>query len=130
MADEKRTRARRWSLLLPRPPRRKIPAGRPRPLRRSRRPKKNASPGMEEKPDPTETVIDLAAARKAVKEKKTYDKDTVKPILKCSICNGEQVAGFKDIRTGKFEEVMLIRDKNDLDDFMGQYGIREISKEY
>ena len=67
---------------------------------------------------------------KEVKEKKTYDKDTVKPILKCSICNGEQVAGFKDIRTGKFEEVMLIRDKNDLDDFMGQYGIREISKEY
>lgn len=67
---------------------------------------------------------------KAVKEKKTYDKDTVKPILKCSICNGEQVAGFKDIRTGKFEEVMLIRDKKDLDDFMGQYGIREISKEY
>lgn len=67
---------------------------------------------------------------KVVKEKKTYDNDTVKPVLKCSICNGEQVAGFKDIRTGKFEEVMLIRDKKDLDDFMDQYGIREISKEY
>ena len=67
---------------------------------------------------------------KELKEKKTYDKDTVKPILKCSICNGEQVAGFKDIRTGKFEEVMLIRDKNDLDDFMGQYGISEISTDY
>ena len=42
---------------------------------------------------------------------KTYDKETSRPVLKCSICNGEQVAGFKDIHTGKFEEVMLIRDQ-------------------
>ena len=41
-------------------------------------------------------------------ERKTYDKVNMKPILKCSICNGEQVAGFKDLRTGKFEEVALI----------------------
>ena len=61
---------------------------------------------------------------------KSYDPETQRPVLRCSICTGEQVAGFKDIRSGKFEEVMLIRDKNDLDDFMGQYGIREISKEY
>lgn len=61
---------------------------------------------------------------------KTYDKETSRPILKCSICNGEQVAGFKDIHTGKFEEVMLIRNQKDLDDFMKRYGISEISKEY
>lgn len=67
---------------------------------------------------------------KAEKEKKIYDKDTYKPILKCSICNGEQVAGFKDIRTGKFEEVMLVREKKDLDDFMKRYGVSTISKEY
>ena len=42
-------------------------------------------------------------------EKKTYDRSNQKPVIKASICNGEQVAGFKDIRTGKFEEVMLIR---------------------
>jgi len=34
----------------------------------------------------------------------TYDKETKKPIIKASICNGEQVAGFKDIHTGKIEE--------------------------
>ena len=26
----------------------------------------------------------------------TYDKDKVKPAIRCSICNGEQVAGFVD----------------------------------
>lgn len=61
---------------------------------------------------------------------KTYDKEASRPVLKCSICNGEQVAGFKDIHTGKFEEVMLIRDQKDLDLFMKQYGIKEITKEY
>lgn len=35
---------------------------------------------------------------------KTYDKDNKKPIIKASICNGEQVAGFKDIHTGKIEK--------------------------
>ena len=31
---------------------------------------------------------------------KTYDKENKKPVIKASICNGEQVAGFKDIHTG------------------------------
>ncbi len=61
----------------------------------------------------------------------TYDRETCKPILKCSICNGEQVAGFKDLQTGKFEEVMLIRDPADLYAFRKMYGIEEeIGKEY
>ena len=41
---------------------------------------------------------------------KTYDHENKKPMIKASICNGEQVAGFKDVHTGTFEEVMLIRD--------------------
>lgn len=61
---------------------------------------------------------------------RTYDKDSKKPVLKCSICNGEQVAGFKDIHTGKFEEVTLIRNEKELEEFMKRYGIKEISKEY
>ncbi len=48
---------------------------------------------------------------------KTYDKDNKKPVIKASICNGEQVAGFKDIHTGKIEEVMLIKSPSDLDIF-------------
>ena len=48
-----------------------------------------------------------------------------------SICTGEQVAGFKDIQTGKLEEIMLIKFPKDLDDFKNTYGItEEIEKEY
>lgn len=63
-------------------------------------------------------------------KEKIYDAENSRPVLKCSICNGEQVAGFKDIHTGKFEEIMLIRDQKDLELFMSQYGICEITKEY
>ena len=61
----------------------------------------------------------------------TYDKENKKPVIKSSICNGEQVAGFKDIRTGKMEEIMLIKNTADLETFKAMYGItEEIIKEY
>ena len=61
----------------------------------------------------------------------TYDKENKKPVVKSSICNGEQVAGFKDIRTGKMEEIMLIKNTADLETFKAMYGItEEIIKEY
>lgn len=64
-------------------------------------------------------------------EKKTYDRDNRKPVLRCSICTGEQVAGFQDIHTGSFEEVMLIQNAADLERFKRQYGItEEIAKIY
>lgn len=59
-----------------------------------------------------------------------YDKENTKPVLKCSICTGEQVAGFKDIHSGKFEEVMLIKNSRDLDIFKQLYQVEDISKEY
>lgn len=62
---------------------------------------------------------------------KTYDKKNKKPVIKASICNGEQVAGFKDIHTGKLEEIMLIKTPEDIEDFKSMYGIEEeITKEY
>ncbi|MCR5595576.1 MAG: aspartate dehydrogenase [Lachnospiraceae bacterium] len=68
--------------------------------------------------------------RKKEPEMRTYDRENKRPVLKCSICNGEQVAGFKDIHTGKFEEIMLIRNKSELNSFMEMYGIDTITKEY
>lgn len=59
-----------------------------------------------------------------------YDRAIWKPILKCSICNGEQVAGFKNVQTGKFEEIMLVRNEADLRGFMEQYGVDRVAKEY
>ena len=62
---------------------------------------------------------------------KTYDKENKKPVIKASICNGEQVARFKDTHTGKIEEVMLIKSLADLEHFKAMYGIdEEIAKEY
>ena len=59
---------------------------------------------------------------------KVYDKENKKPVIKASICNGEQVAGFKNIHTGKIEEVMLIKNQADLKKMYGIDG--EIEKEY
>ena len=63
-------------------------------------------------------------------QKKTYDRDNQKPVIRGSICTGEQVAGFKNIHTGKFEEVMLIRNESDRRTFMEMYDIDTVSKEY
>lgn len=62
----------------------------------------------------------------------TYDRQAKKPVIRASICTGEQVAGFKDLKTGRFEEIMLIRNGKDLEDFKAAYGIadHEISKEW
>lgn len=56
-------------------------------------------------------------------EKQTYDKENQKPIIRSSICTGEKVAGFKDIHTGKFTEVMLIKNDNDMKVFLSKYDI-------
>lgn len=61
---------------------------------------------------------------------KSYDPAIQKPILRCSICTGEQVAGFRDLRTGKFTDIMLIRDDRDLQTFKEQYGVTDITKEF
>ena len=69
--------------------------------------------------------------KKKEKVLETYDPERKEPVIKCSICNGEQVAGFRDIHTGVFEEVMLIRNNQDLDSFRSRYGITgQIEKIY
>lgn len=68
--------------------------------------------------------------KKRTAKKKTYDKENLRPVLKCSICNGEQVAGFKNVYTGRFEEIMLIRNEKDLNAFMAAYDIEAVTKEY
>lgn len=66
------------------------------------------------------------------KGKAVYEKEGKAPVIRASICTGEKVAGFKDIRTGKFEELMLIRNEEDKKEFMLMYGVEEeeIRKEW
>ena len=65
-------------------------------------------------------------------KKEPYNREVQHPIIRSSICNGEKVAGFKDIQTGKFTEVMLIRNSKDMDLFLEKYNIsvEEIKTEY
>lgn len=59
-----------------------------------------------------------------------YDPDNEKPIIRASICNGEQVAGFKNKHTGEFHEVMLIRSEADKALFMETYGLNSVDTVY
>ena len=59
-----------------------------------------------------------------------YDRATEKPIIRASICTGEKTAGFRDMKTGRFREVMLIRSQKDLDSFMKTYGLDRVDTEY
>lgn len=67
---------------------------------------------------------------KKKKLKAEFDRENQKPVLRCSICTGEKVAGFKNIHTGKFEEVMLIRNDKELDVFKAMYELDDVAKEY
>lgn len=54
-----------------------------------------------------------------------YDNAGKIPVIRSGICTGEQVAGFKDPVSGKFDELMLIRDSGDLAEFLSQYQVGE-----
>ena len=63
--------------------------------------------------------------------KPRFDDPLRTPVIRCSICTGEQTAGFLRKDTGSFEEAMLIRGGADLQAFRDAYGIQgEIKKIY
>lgn len=68
--------------------------------------------------------------KKPVLPEVEYNSETQRAVIKCSICNGEQVAGFKDKQTGHFTEVMLIKSEKDLEVFKKAYGVENVGKEY
>ncbi len=59
-----------------------------------------------------------------------YDRNEKTPVIHCSICNGEQVGMLKDKRTGEKEEIMLIRNQEDLETFRKMVGTEDIPREY
>ena len=71
--------------------------------------------------------------KKGKKETKgAYDKTGKIPVIRASICTGEKVAGFKDTASGRFEELMLIRNEEDKKRFLLEYDVQEgeIRKEW
>lgn len=65
-------------------------------------------------------------------QKNQYHYDPMKeyPVIRASICTGEQVAGFRDRQTGEFHDVKLIRTEADKLTFMKEYNLNHIDKEY
>ena len=61
-----------------------------------------------------------------------FDREQHRPVIRSSICTGEQVAGFKNLHTGRFTEIMMIRNSEDMEEFMAEYGLsrEEIRREW
>ena len=70
-------------------------------------------------------VLDKLQTKKRNKTVVRQIPENQKPILHRSICTGETTVGFKDLTTGKYTEMLLIRDEKDLTQFMKEYGITE-----
>ena len=67
------------------------------------------------------------------KKEKTpeFPAEQYEPVLRCSICTGEQVACMREREGGRLREIMLIRDEEDLERFRKTYGVTgEIRKIY
>ncbi len=54
-----------------------------------------------------------------------FDREKLKPVIRCSICSGEQVFGFREIHTGGFHEIGLVKGAADLKGYMQRYGLTE-----
>ncbi len=53
----------------------------------------------------------------------SFDPAEQRPVIRSSICTGEKTAGFQEVKTGRFIEIMLIRSDDDLNAFRARYGI-------
>lgn len=64
-------------------------------------------------------------SKKKKKPVKSFDRTKKTPVIRASICTGEKTACFQNLETGRLEEVMLIRDRADMEEFLSDYGIAE-----
>ena len=59
-----------------------------------------------------------------------YDPQTQQPAVRKSICTGEMTAGFIDLRTGKFKDLMRVDGREGLEAFKREVGAQEIREIY
>ena len=59
-----------------------------------------------------------------------YDPAEQKPVIRCSICTGEQTACLRNLHNGKLTEIMLIKESTDLEAFQAACGVSEIERVY
>ena len=68
--------------------------------------------------------------RKKKEVHKAFDREKLEPVIRCSICTSEEVAGFRDRETGHFTEVQLLRSGEDLEQFKAEYGVTDLRRIY
>ena len=59
-----------------------------------------------------------------------YDENMHEAVIRCSICTGEQVAGFRSREDGSFVGVMVIQSEKDLENFKRLYRVDDVRKIY
>ena len=62
--------------------------------------------------------------RKRAPEPPRFPPEDFEPVLRCSICTGEQTACMREKATGKLRELELIRNEKDLQEFCRSYGVK------
>lgn len=53
-----------------------------------------------------------------------FPPEEYEPVLRCSICSGEQVACMRERQSGRLHELMLIRSQEELEEFCRSYGVK------
>ena len=76
------------------------------------------------------SILKVPYYERHLKEDIPFNPETQRAVIRCSICTGEQVAGFKNLADGHFTEVMLIEDEQDEKRFQKIYGLEKVTKEY
>ncbi len=64
--------------------------------------------------------------------RESFDREKEYPVIRSSICTGEQVAGFKEKESGRFREILCIRSREDQKLFLETYGLglEEVRREW
>ena len=65
----------------------------------------------------------MSLVHRRAPEPPRFPPEEFEPVLRCSICTGEQVACMRERETGRLRELMLIRTEADLDAFRRTYGV-------
>ncbi len=53
-----------------------------------------------------------------------FPPEDYEPVIRSSICTGERVGCMRHRRTGKLQELMLIRTNEDVEEFCRRYGVQ------
>lgn len=72
----------------------------------------------------------LSSYERGLTETIPFDPEKQYAVIRCSICTGEKVAGFKSKEDGHFTEVMLIRTDKEEERFKKMYNLKTVKKEY